>query len=195
MPEMVTVEKVFCRSRAWGQVAGRIVVPWALQRSDLSGCALEVGGGGGAMAAAICARYHHLVMTVTDFDPGMVDVARQRLATFGSRVNVRQADATALPFDDGSFDAALTFLMLHHVGDWPAALRELVRVLRPGGVLLGYDLLDTAPVRVLHRLEGETAHPARSEALAIALARLPLEEVDVRRTAGALVARFRGIRR
>jgi SAM-dependent methyltransferase len=87
----------------------------------------------------------------------MVAAARARLATFASRVNVRQADATELPFPDNRFDAVLSFIMLHHVINWEAALGEAVRVPRPGGVLVGYDLAATHIAHWLHQAD-DTRH-------------------------------------
>ena len=117
------------------------------------------------MAAELLARYDETNMTVTDFDPEMVDAASTRLAEFGDRVTVRQADATALPFPDGSFDAVLSWVMLHHTVEWDTALAEAVRVLRPGGHVVGYDLLSTAPLRLLHhRGRRPIAHDARPRA-------------------------------
>lgn len=49
---------------------------------------------------------------------------------------LRFADVTALPFDDASFDAAMSLDVLEHVPDFQAALREFARVLRPGGRLV-----------------------------------------------------------
>jgi SAM-dependent methyltransferase len=92
-------------------------------------------------------------MTVTDCDEAMVNVARARLATFADRVTVRQADATEQPFPDGRVDAVLSFMMLHHVINWEAALGEAVRVLRPGGVLIGYDLAATRIAHWMHQAE------------------------------------------
>ena len=74
-----------------------------------------------------------------------------RLSQFGDRVTARHADATALPFPDDAFDAVLSWVMLHHTLEWEKALAEAIRVLRPGGQLVGYDLLSTAPLRLLHR--------------------------------------------
>jgi SAM-dependent methyltransferase len=51
-------------------------------------------------------------------------------------VDARVGDAQALPFADGSFDAALAAWMLYHVPDLDRALAELARVLRPGGRLV-----------------------------------------------------------
>lgn len=154
MPAMSRVERALCQSAPWRFFAARVVLPWALQRARPERRVLEIGGGSGAMAAALLQQYPQVSLTVTDVDPAMVDTARRRLTAFGPRAEVRQADATALPFDDGSFETVVTFIMLHHVGAWEQALREASRVLAPGGTLVGYDLLATPPMRVLHHLEG-----------------------------------------
>lgn len=141
MPAMSQLEALLLRSAPWRAFATRTVLPWALAGERLDGHALEVGSGSGAMAAALLDRFPHLRLTATDVDPRMVLAAGKRLARYGARVAVAQADAARLPFADDSFDLALSFLMLHHVGGWEAALRELVRVVRPGGRVLGCDLV------------------------------------------------------
>ena len=139
MPSMSTIESLFCRSTPWEAATRRWVLPWALQGVRPTGRVLEIGGGGGAMAAqllAASAPADQVQLTVTDFDPVMVAAAQDRLQRFGDRAQARVADAAALPFGDDEFDTVVSFIMLHHVVDWEQALREAVRVLRPGGVLL-----------------------------------------------------------
>jgi SAM-dependent methyltransferase len=138
---MSQVEALVCRSAPWRLFATRIVLPWAIGTEPLSGDALEVGAGSGAMASALLDRYPALQLTATDFDRQMVHAAERRLARYGERALVTQADASELPFPDASFDLALSFLMLHHVGTWEEALGELVRVVRPGGRVLGCDMV------------------------------------------------------
>lgn len=115
---------------------------------------LEIGAGSGAMAAELMDLYPDVRLTVTDVDDEMVAAASARLTRFGGRVTARPADATALPFPDDSFDVVLSWVMLHHTVEWEKALAEAIRVLRPGGQLIGYDLLPTAPLRLLHRDHG-----------------------------------------
>ena len=140
MPAMSHIESLLLRSSPWRAFATHTVLPWALAGERLDGSALEVGAGSGAMAADLLDRFPSLRLTATDVDPHMVLAAGRRLARYGERAAVAQADATRLPFDDDSFDLALSFLMLHHVGNWEDALCELVRVVRPGGRVLGCDL-------------------------------------------------------
>ena len=62
------------------------------------------------MAAEVLAMFEDITMCVTDHDDAMVAVAAERLAPFGDRVECRQADATAPPFLDDSFDIVLSWL-------------------------------------------------------------------------------------
>ena len=195
MPSMSTIESLFCRSTPGEAATRRWGLPWALQGVRPTGRVLEIGGGGGAMAAqllAASAPADQVQLTVTDFDPVMVAAAQDRLQRFGDRAQARVADAAALPFGDDEFDTVVSFIMLHHVVDWEQALREAVRVLRPGGTLVGYDLLGTAPARILHRLEGAPHRFIDRGQLRPHLAGLPLREVTVRENAA--LTRFRATR-
>jgi ubiquinone/menaquinone biosynthesis C-methylase UbiE len=188
MPEMSKFAQVMCRSAPWRLFAGRIVLPWALQGRELQGDVLEIGCGSGAMAAEILRRFPGVRLTATDYDESMVEVAGRRLASFGPRVEVRRADATALPFPDASFDGALSFVMLHHVVDWEQAVSELVRVLRPGGRLIGYDLMGDRGGHLHGR--AHDVRLMRHADLERRLAELPTEGADVRPTLGGTIARF-----
>jgi ubiquinone/menaquinone biosynthesis C-methylase UbiE len=152
MPIMSTAEQLFCRSAPWRTFARRVVLPWALAGTPVSGDVLELGAGSGAMAEGVMRTHPGISLTVTDLDPAMVHAARDRLSGLAG-VTVEQADVTALPFDDGSFDVVTSYLMLHHVIDWPAALSEAARVLRPRGALVGYDFTDTGFARLIHRAD------------------------------------------
>jgi ubiquinone/menaquinone biosynthesis C-methylase UbiE len=190
MPAMSTVEQAFCRSRFWRWFTRRAIFPWALDGIDLGGEVLELGSGSGAMAQELLTRFPSIRLTATDVDPAMVDAARRRISPFGDRVEVREADATRLPFPDGRFDVVVSFIMLHHTVEWEQALGEAARVLRPGGHLVGYDVVRSAPARALHRLDRSPHRLATIRELTAQFGRLPLDAVRVEPALGGLVVRF-----
>jgi ubiquinone/menaquinone biosynthesis C-methylase UbiE len=191
MPAMTPLERAMCQSAPWRLFARHVVLPWALGGEVPTGRVLEIGGGSGAMAAELLERYPTTTMVLSDFDQAMVDNAADRLRPYGERVEARQADATALPYDDGSFDTVVSFIMLHHTVEWEKALAEVTRVLRPEGKLIGYDLLRTRPMSRLHHDDGTGHRYMEVDALRRALAELPLDAVSVRRGLGGLLVRFR----
>jgi len=167
-------------------------LPWALKDVELRGTVLEVGAGSGAMAYELLQRHPGLELIATDIDPAMVQAATDRLAVFGERVSVAQADATSLAVPTASVDVAAHWLMLHHTLRWEAALEEAVRVLRPGGWLVGYDLLDSRISRAIHRLDGSDHRLVKSSELSVALRELQLEQVRVSVEFGGHIARWVG---
>lgn len=190
MPTMSRFESTFCRSALWRFAARRMVLPWALQGVEPAGAVLEIGAGSGAMAAELLASHPGLTMTVTDVDPEMVAAAERRLVAFGERVSVRLADATTLPFDDGTFDLAVSWIMLHHTIEWQKALAEAVRVVRAGSRVVGYDLLSTAPLRALHQAERARFRMMRFGELRDAVGDLPVSQAILSPGLAGLVVRF-----
>ena len=171
MPVMSRIEQSFCRNRVWSRFAGRSVLPWSLHGIDLRGDLLEIGSGAGAMAGQLVNRYPRLTVTASDLDERMVAAARRRLEGRPGIASVVRADVTALPFEAGSFDVVASFLMLHHVIEWERALAESLRVLRPNGWLVGYDLLDTRPTRWVHRIDRSPFRLIKGDELVPALER------------------------
>ncbi|MBW0105513.1 class I SAM-dependent methyltransferase [Pseudonocardia sp. KRD291] len=98
---------------------------------------LEVGCGAGYGTELILRRFGAARVDAIDLDPQMVARAGRRLAGHGDRVRLAAGDMTdlraALDAQDGDYDAVFDFAIIHHVPDWPAALAEIARVLRPGG--------------------------------------------------------------
>jgi SAM-dependent methyltransferase len=88
--------------------------------------ALVVCGGSG-MDAELLARAGARV-TVTDISPGAIARARERGRRFGVTFETEVADASSLPYADGSFDIAYVHDGLHHLEDPERALREMARV-------------------------------------------------------------------
>ncbi|WP_086819216.1 class I SAM-dependent methyltransferase [Allokutzneria sp. NRRL B-24872] len=71
--------------------------------------------------------------SVTDLSPGMVEVAVRNAQSLGLDVDGRVADAETLPYDDDTFDLVVGHAVLHHIPDIPSAMKEILRVLKPGG--------------------------------------------------------------
>lgn len=94
----------------------------------LAGDVLEVGCGVGATTEGLLGP--DIRVTAIDLDPEQVAKARRRL---GLRAEVSVGDVTALAFPDASFDVVVEMNVLHHVEHWSRALREVHRVLKPGG--------------------------------------------------------------
>ena len=94
------------------------------------GSYLEVGCGGGQFAARVRRENPRARVLATDLSPRMVELA----ACAG--VVAQVADAQRLPFGGGSFDVVAAMWMLYHVPDLDAALAEVRRVLRPGGLFV-----------------------------------------------------------
>ncbi|MFO0680916.1 MAG: class I SAM-dependent methyltransferase [Sandaracinus sp.] len=103
---------------------------------------LEVGCGTGLVLARIAPVAERAVGV--DLSPGMLAKARER------GLEVHEGSATALPFEAESFDVVCSFKVLAHVPDLPQALREVSRVLRPGGIAL-LELYNRRSLRYLAR--------------------------------------------
>jgi ubiquinone/menaquinone biosynthesis C-methylase UbiE len=99
-----------------------------------SGDVLEIGGGTGANLGYYGAGVESL--TVTEPEPPMLKRLEQKAREQNSQATVLRAPAEDLPFDDASFDTVVSTLVLCGVDDQPRAVRELRRVLRPGGRLI-----------------------------------------------------------
>jgi len=70
---------------------------------------------------------------VTDLSPGMVEVAVRNARGLGFEVEGRVADAESIPYDEDTFDLVVGHAVLHHIPDLDLAMREILRVLKPGG--------------------------------------------------------------
>lgn len=97
------------------------------------GSALELGCGTGFFLLNLKQAGVLTEGAVTDISPGMVAVAQRNAQALGFDVDGRVADAESIPYDDASFDLVVGHAVLHHIPDVELALREVLRVLKPGG--------------------------------------------------------------
>ncbi|MDH4208549.1 MAG: methyltransferase domain-containing protein [Anaerolineae bacterium] len=109
---------------------------------------LEVGCGTGATSRYLAQKVGCRVLGV-DIRPSMIEQARERAARAGvqERAEFRVADATALPFENSTFDAVLVESVTTFIEHKAAAIREYARVVKPGGCVgLNEELWHQAPV-------------------------------------------------
>jgi ubiquinone/menaquinone biosynthesis C-methylase UbiE len=139
--QMASAEKAGLRAMRKRLLAGAV------------GDVLEIGSGTGASLASYGPGVTSL--TLTEPQLPMLQRLQRKAAEHQPAATVLRAPAEDLPFDDSSFDAVVSMLVLCGVDDQPRALGELRRVLRPGGLLLFLEHLraeDPATARLQDRL-------------------------------------------
>jgi SAM-dependent methyltransferase len=121
---------------SYDRFMGRYSAPLAPAFAEFAGIGpgirvLDVGCGPGALTAELVRRAGSDAVAAVDPSPPFVAAARERYPG----ADVREAPAEGLPFEDGTFDAALAQLVVHFMSDPVAGIREMARVTRPGGTV------------------------------------------------------------
>lgn len=165
-----------CGGPEWAEFMQTELLPSFLSDLDLGHDLLELGPGPGASTEWLRKRVGRLVVLELE------DEAAQKLAVrfADSNVQVLRGDATAMTFDDESFDSVGAFTMLHHVptvADQNRLLAEALRVLRPGGVLVGSDGLSSVQGHHFH--EEDIYNPIEPGTLLTRLQTLGFREVTI----------------
>ena len=114
----------------------RVEINWMARVCRARGFAraLEVGCGRGAGARLIKRKFKPVELHATDLDVEMMLKAVRYLSPQEREtILLCAADLLALPYPTGSMDAVFGFGVLHHIPDWRGGLKEVTRVLRPGG--------------------------------------------------------------
>jgi DNA-binding transcriptional ArsR family regulator len=131
----------------WDRIAGAFTTGQARHRTashllPRDFVAADLGCGIGYMAASLLGIADRLICV--DRSPRMLDEARARLSRNprGTRLEFRQGELASLPIADGEVDGAMAGMILHHLGDLDRGVRELARILTPGGALC---ILELAP--------------------------------------------------
>jgi SAM-dependent methyltransferase len=163
-----------CGSPEWAAHIQDEVLPVVTARVDLGQEMLEIGPGPGAATGWLCQRVPRLTALERD------ETAAAVLAGKFPGVQVAVGDAAAMNYPDCSFDSVGSFTMLHHVHTTALQnqiLAEALRVLRPGGVLVGSDSLPSDGLHAFH--EGDTCHPVEPSGLLVRLQTLGFGAVMV----------------
>jgi ubiquinone/menaquinone biosynthesis C-methylase UbiE len=144
---------------------------------------LDVGTGTAQIPIAIAQRRNDLHITAIDLAEHMLVVGRGNVAGAGlaGHIVLQREDAKALPYQDGAFHAVVSNSIVHHIPHPLEVLREMRRVLAPGGVLFVRDLLRPADMGTLWALVeryAAGANPHQKQMFADSLhAALSLDEV------------------
>lgn len=146
---MNLLHRWICGSALWRKVLRDKILPWVLSGVELGQHVLEVGPGSRLTTDLLCPRLERI--TAIEIDAALAHSLKRRV--HGSSVAGVQGDATAMPFENNSFSGAVSFTMFHHVPS-PALqdrlLREVYRVLKPGGIFVGTDSLSSPALQLIH---------------------------------------------
>jgi ubiquinone/menaquinone biosynthesis C-methylase UbiE len=115
----------------------RLIIRWikGITRITPQSRILEIGCGRGAGAGLLQDEFHPVVLHAFDLDPWMILQARRYLKPgYLDKISLYVADAQRLPYRDEVLDVVFGFGVLHHLPDWRGGLKEIARVLKPGGI-------------------------------------------------------------
>jgi SAM-dependent methyltransferase len=139
---MNTLEHFLCSSSLWRYISQRQVLPWVLSDVRLGDHLLEIGAGYGAATQFLQQR----VARVTSLEYNHGSTLKLKSNHNGHPGGVLRGDASQLPFAGQTFSSAIAVLVFHHLRSREAqdlAFAEVLRVLRPGGVFLAFEINDS----------------------------------------------------
>ncbi len=115
---------------------------------------LDVGTGTALIPLELCRRDVPTHITGVDLAAYMLQVGQRNVIREGlqSRIKLEHLDAKDLPYSSGAFDWVISNSIIHHIPEPLGCLREMVRVVAPGGLLFVRDLLRPADLPTLKHL-------------------------------------------
>lgn len=164
-----------CRSARWRRTIEQRV-PWVLADANLGQHVLELGPGPGLTTDLL--RREARRITAIEIDSRLAQSLSSRL--YDSNVTVVAGDAAAMPFSDAQFSGGVSFTMLHHVPSpelQDKLLREVWRVLEPGGAFVGADSLQSLLMRLIHL--GDTLVPVDPDTFGVRLEAAGFEVLEM----------------
>lgn len=136
-------------SPEWAERLKTELLPWVDSVGDLGDNVIEIGPGPGLTTDLVRGRVSSL--TAIEFDADLAAALSRRLA--GTNVEVLHGDASATALPSRQFSTVLCFSMLHHMTSPQAQdrlFREVARLLRPNGIFVGVDAIDSQFMREAH---------------------------------------------
>ena len=118
----------------WSQGAGRVFLDWLLPQARVAW--LDVGCGSGAFSRLVLERC--APKSLLGIDPSEAQIAFARDRRLGPTATFKRGDATKIDLPDQSVDIAVAALVLHFMPDPALGVREMARVVRPGGLVAAY---------------------------------------------------------
>lgn len=148
--KMNLFERLMVSSRLRRLIQARVELPAFIKMGAHLQCrsVLEIGCGSGHATKAISSTYGASRAIGVDLDDRLIQRATKNQGSALFAV----ADANHLPFPDSSFDVVAEFAAFHHVEDWRSAVKEAVRVLRPGGQILFEDITKKGLTRWVYKV-------------------------------------------
>lgn len=125
---------------------------------------LDVGTGTALIPLELCARDLPTQVTAIDLAAHMLQLGQRNVIRAGlqSQIKLEQVDAKQLPYADGAFDWVISNSIVHHIPDPQLVVREMARVLKPGGLLFVRDLLRPNDLPTLKHLVATYAGDANA---------------------------------
>jgi ubiquinone/menaquinone biosynthesis C-methylase UbiE len=115
---------------------------------------LDAGAGTAQIPIDLCRQSSTASVVAIDLAEEMLKVGRENVRQAGleTRLRLERVDAKHMPYPDGAFAAVISNSIIHHIPEPGRVVAEMVRVLRPGGVLFVRDLLRPSDAATLERL-------------------------------------------
>lgn len=136
---------------AYRQAFRTLMAASPLQNARTPPAVLDCGTGSGTLSLAFAHVWAApFTLEAIDISGHMLDQARQRFDEAGVAASTRQADVQQLPFADNCFDIVMSAHLLEHLQTPEAALAEMVRVTRPGGIVILFLTRRSLPGLYIH---------------------------------------------